>query len=114
MIELHVKDSTGLLQCALGCDAVLFDMDGTLVDSNECIEAAWRAWAAHHELDVEALLRDSHGRRTQETIERFAPHLNTPEELARLRAPPRIAARSSAYRERMRCWRPSRPSAGPW
>jgi sugar-phosphatase len=63
---------------------VLFDMDGTLVDSNACIEAAWRTWAEGHRLDVETLLRDAHGRQTQETIERFAPHLNTPEERARL------------------------------
>jgi sugar-phosphatase len=33
-------------------DAVLFDMDGTLIDSHAVSEAAWRVWAAEHDVDV--------------------------------------------------------------
>jgi hypothetical protein len=33
------------------CAAVLFDLDGVLVDSRRCIEAIWRAWAAGKGLD---------------------------------------------------------------
>jgi len=30
--------------------AVLFDMDGTLVDSTQVVECAWGAWAARHDI----------------------------------------------------------------
>jgi mannitol-1-/sugar-/sorbitol-6-phosphatase len=33
-------------------DAVLFDMDGTLIDSHAGSEAAWRVWAAEQDVDV--------------------------------------------------------------
>jgi len=33
-------------------DAVLFDMDGTLIDSHAVSEAAWLVWAAEHDVDV--------------------------------------------------------------
>lgn len=53
--------------------AVLFDMDGTLVDSTAAVERVWRRWAARHGLDFEAMLAVSHGRRASDTIARFAP-----------------------------------------
>lgn len=53
--------------------AVLFDMDGTLVDSTAAVERVWRRWAARHGLDFPALLAVSHGRRAADTIARFAP-----------------------------------------
>ena len=30
------------------CDALLIDMDGTLVDSTAVVERHWGAWAARH------------------------------------------------------------------
>jgi sugar-phosphatase len=82
MMELLVTDGGGVRVVA--CEAVLFDMDGTLVDSNACVEKTWRRWAARHGLDADALLQDAHGRQSQETIRRVAPHLDTPEERAGL------------------------------
>jgi len=67
---------------AVTCEAILFDMDGTLVDSTGCVEQTWRVWAARHGLDAAAVIADSHGMQNHETIRRFAPHLETPEELA--------------------------------
>jgi sugar-phosphatase len=64
------------------CAAVLFDMDGTLVDSSACVELTWRKWAEKHGVDLEALMRISHGRQNHETIRLIAPHLETPEEIA--------------------------------
>ncbi len=29
------------------CKAILFDLDGVLVDSAECVERTWRDWATH-------------------------------------------------------------------
>jgi sugar-phosphatase len=70
----------------LDCDAVLFDMDGTLVDSRHIVERMWILWATEHSLSVEAALALAHGRRTLETMQLLAPHLATPEEAARLDA----------------------------
>lgn len=64
------------------CGALLFDMDGTLVDSGACVERVWRLWAERHGLDIDALLRISHGRQNAETMRLIAPHLDTPEEHA--------------------------------
>lgn len=38
-------------------EAVLFDNDGTLTDSTAAVERSWRAWAAHHDVPVERLVR---------------------------------------------------------
>jgi sugar-phosphatase len=80
MLELTV--SSGAKPRIFTCEAVLFDMDGTLVDSSHCVERTWRLWAEKHRLDMEALLAISHGRQNHETIRMIAPHLETPEEIA--------------------------------
>jgi len=59
------------------CDAVLFDMDGTLVDSRQIVERMWRLWAAEHGLPVAGALAVAHGRRTIETMQLLAPHLTS-------------------------------------
>jgi HAD superfamily hydrolase (TIGR01509 family) len=68
------------------CDAVLFDMDGTLVDSKALVERMWLQWAAEHGLEAAAILAVAHGRRTFETMQLVAPELATHEEAARLDA----------------------------
>jgi mannitol-1-/sugar-/sorbitol-6-phosphatase len=60
----------------LACDAVLFDLDGVLVDSTAQIEATWREWAGRHGLDAAAILRIVHGRPAIEIIRIVAPHLD--------------------------------------
>jgi mannitol-1-/sugar-/sorbitol-6-phosphatase len=80
MIDVNV--SVGSTHHVFRCEAVLFDMDGTLVDSSHCVERTWRLWAEKHRLDLDALLAISHGRQNYETIRAIAPHLETPEELA--------------------------------
>jgi sugar-phosphatase len=51
---------------------VLFDMDGTLLDSRVVVERIWREWAAENSLDVAAILRVAHGRRTIDVVHDFA------------------------------------------
>lgn len=63
--------------------AILFDMDGTLVDSMAHDERQWTRWAARHGLDPQPILKISHGRRTDDIIREVAPHLATEEEFAR-------------------------------
>ena len=52
-------------------DAILFDIDGTLVDSTAAVERTWRSWAAARGLGAEAILRVCHGRRSADTIAEF-------------------------------------------
>jgi sugar-phosphatase len=63
------------------CRAVLFDMDGTLVDSTRVVEHAWDWWAVRHGIPVEAVLSFSHGRPTISTMEHFLPGRDHTEEL---------------------------------
>ncbi|MEZ0314648.1 MAG: HAD-IA family hydrolase [Myxococcota bacterium] len=48
--------------------AILFDMDGTLINSIAVAERVWGAWARRHGLDVAKFLPTIHGRRVPETI----------------------------------------------
>lgn len=67
---------------ALDCEAVLFDLDGTLVDSKACIEGTWRAWAARHRLNGDDVISIAHGRQNYDAMEAIDPGLNTAEERA--------------------------------
>jgi sugar-phosphatase len=53
--------------------AVLFDIDGTLVDSTAAVVRTWRTWAATRAIDLDAILRVCHGRRTEDTVALFLP-----------------------------------------
>src|SRR5437773_4416151 len=64
------------------CQAVLFDLDGVLVDSRRCIELVWEAWARRHHLDPATVIRVAHGRRTSETLREVAPDVDIPVEVA--------------------------------
>jgi len=69
----------------IDCAAVLFDLDGVLVDSTAYIERQWRDWAAAKGLDATPFLRYCHGRRAVETIRLAAPLLDAEDEVARFR-----------------------------
>jgi mannitol-1-/sugar-/sorbitol-6-phosphatase len=60
----------------LACRAVIFDLDGVLVDSNPIAERHWRAWSARHGLPFDEIARSHHGRTSVETVRRVAPHLD--------------------------------------
>ena len=64
------------------CSAVIFDVDGVLVDSAAFVEQQWRRWASARGLRAEPFLRVCHGRRALETIRLAAPHLNAEAEVA--------------------------------
>lgn len=52
--------------------ALLFDMDGTLVDSAAVVHSMYRRWAAKHGIELEGLMRAQHGRRSIETATLYA------------------------------------------
>ncbi len=63
------------------CSAFLFDLDGVLVDSRAVVERTCRRWALRHQLDPERVLRIAHGRRTRDTVQAVAPHLDMDREV---------------------------------
>jgi mannitol-1-/sugar-/sorbitol-6-phosphatase len=58
------------------CAAILFDLDGVLVDSTGAVDREWRAWAARKGVDGDAIMAIAHGVRTVEVIRLVAPHLD--------------------------------------
>jgi sugar-phosphatase len=66
----------------LKCRAVLFDLDGVLIDSTASVERHWRDWAARHGLDAASLLKIAHGVRNIETMRAVAPDLDAQQESA--------------------------------
>jgi len=76
--ENHQDGGSSTIRCA----ALLFDLDGVLVDSRAVVERTWRRWAARHQLDPEVVLRVVHGRRSRETVRELTPHLDLEAEVA--------------------------------
>ena len=66
------------------CSAILFDMDGVLVDSTKAVAGTWSRWAAEHSLDPQLVIDGAHGRRSIETVREFAPHLDAVAEANRI------------------------------
>ncbi len=60
----------------LPCDAILFDLDGVLIDSTAAILRIWNSWAGRHGVDIREIERVAHGLRSVETIRLVAPHLD--------------------------------------
>jgi sugar-phosphatase len=60
-------------------DAILFDMDGTLVDSDGAVERAWLSWAAEYGVDGPAAYAIGHGRPSEPTVRRMLPGLSEAE-----------------------------------
>lgn len=60
-------------------DAVLLDMDGTIVNSDAAVERAWRTWATEHEITWSRLEPYLHGSPTDRTIGLLLPNLDEAE-----------------------------------
>ena len=68
----------------LRAEALLLDMDGTLVHSTTEVETVWRLWCQSHRLDPEPVLAMCHGMRSREVIRALAPQLDLAREVALL------------------------------
>lgn len=66
------------------CKAILFDLDGVLVDSTPAVARVWGAWAIEHGLDAKVAIAHAHGRRSIETIRALAPHMDAEKENAKV------------------------------
>ncbi|KDN45880.1 HAD-like protein [Tilletiaria anomala UBC 951] len=52
----------------LEVDAVLFDMDGTLIDSTPAVNQTWKEWIDKYNLDFDYVMSRAHGCRTVENL----------------------------------------------
>jgi sugar-phosphatase len=66
------------------CSAILFDLDGVLIDSTASITRRWAKWAKQQGLDPAKVLEVIHGRRSAEVIQLVAPHLDVAAETIRI------------------------------
>ncbi|SCL50992.1 HAD-IA family hydrolase [Micromonospora chersina] len=65
--------------------AVLFDVDGVLVDSYPAYRRIWSRWADHRNLDPDLVWSHTHGRRPVDTIQAVAPQLDAAAEYSLIR-----------------------------
>ena len=56
------------------CDALLFDMDGVLIDSTKAVARVWHQWALERGFDPEKTIRRAHGRPSLATVREYLPH----------------------------------------
>ncbi|NJL72909.1 MAG: hypothetical protein HC888_15845 [Candidatus Competibacteraceae bacterium] len=82
MLFKHGKTRIPETGLTFTCRAILSDLDGTLVDSQLCVDYSWQVWAEDRGLNLDEVMRVCHGRRTIETVRDITPHLNTEEEVA--------------------------------
>jgi mannitol-1-/sugar-/sorbitol-6-phosphatase len=70
----------------LACQAILFDLDGTLIDSTDRIDRLWRWWAERHGIPFEQLEGKIHGRPAVESFHLIDPGLPIEQEVEELEA----------------------------
>ncbi len=58
----------------IACAAILFDMDGVLIDSTPAVARVWSQWARERGFDPEKVVRLAHGRPSISTIRDLLPH----------------------------------------
>ena len=66
-------------------EAILVDLDGTLVDSSAPVERVWKAFAARHGLDPEYVNHFAHGRPAGESVRLLVPDGDHEAETAAIR-----------------------------
>ncbi|HMK22866.1 MAG TPA: HAD family hydrolase, partial [Terriglobales bacterium] len=58
------------------CSALLFDMDGVLIDSTPAAARVWRNWAVAHGFDPHEVVARAHGRPSIMTIRDYLPYVD--------------------------------------
>jgi len=64
----------------LKCRALLFDLDGVLIDSTPAVARVWHGWATAHGFDPEKVVKMAHGRPSRTTIRELLPHADIDKE----------------------------------
>jgi mannitol-1-/sugar-/sorbitol-6-phosphatase len=65
---------------SITCRALLFDMDGVLIDSTPAVTRVWTQWAIEHGFDPQAVVAVAHGRPSLSTVREYLPHADSDRE----------------------------------
>ncbi len=57
----------------LSCEALLFDLDGVLIDSTPAVERVWTRWAEARGFNPQEVVRRAHGRPSIATVREYLP-----------------------------------------
>jgi len=68
---MSVAGTSKLIQVT--CRALLFDMDGVLIDSTPAVARVWRKWALERGFEPESTIRMAHGRPSIATLRDLLP-----------------------------------------
>ncbi|KZF26289.1 glycerol-3-phosphate phosphatase 1 [Xylona heveae TC161] len=68
------------------CKGLLFDMDGTIIDSTNAIVKHWHEMGKELGVDPNVILATSHGRRSIDVLKIYDPSMATPERVAQVEA----------------------------
>lgn len=60
---------------SIKCHGLLFDMDGTIIDSTDAVVKHWHKIGKEIGVDPDVILATSHGRRSIDTLSMYAPKL---------------------------------------
>jgi sugar-phosphatase len=58
----------------LHCAALLFDLDGVLIDSTPAVARVWTKWALERGFDPQAVVARAHGRPSLTTVREYLPN----------------------------------------
>jgi sugar-phosphatase len=56
------------------CDALLFDLDGVLINSTPAVARVWRKWATEHGFNPDEVVARAHGRPSLTTVREYLPN----------------------------------------
>jgi len=56
------------------CAALLFDLDGVLINSTPAVARVWRQWAIEHGFNPEEVIARAHGRPSLTTVREYLPN----------------------------------------
>ncbi|KAK1926762.1 putative phosphatase [Papiliotrema laurentii] len=62
----------------INVESVLFDMDGTLINSSPAVVKAWTLFSESYPLDLDDILKSAHGMRTIDVLKKWC-HITDPE-----------------------------------
>src|ERR1700757_509009 len=54
--------------------ALLFDLDGVLINSTPAVARVWHRWAVEHGFDPKEVVARAHGRPSLTTVKEYLPH----------------------------------------
>src|SRR5215472_12077107 len=67
-------DASRMIQ--VQCGALLFDLDGVLIDSTPAVARVWRRWAIERGFNPDEVVARAHGRPSLATVREYLPHAN--------------------------------------